>query len=188
MMLWSSDPDQQAAWVELGVSGVLEEDSLMVSLLNRSGTKLDPYLELRADLSATDLGERRRITVSVDIANTAPPGLPRYVEGPYDGFDAVAGEYVGILSVSVPAAASAAESSETGFAVIGKDGPTQVIGVNVSIPRGTTREVTISFELPDDLDEVRVVSAARVPATRWTAGDKDWVERRPRTVRLDSLE
>lgn len=188
LLLWSSDPDQQAAWSELRVSGVLPPDALMVSLLNRSGTKLDPYLELRSALASEDLGDRRRVTVTVDVANTAPDGLPRYVQGPYPGFDAVAGEYVGILALSVPAAADAADSSVPGFAVIGPDGPTQVVGVNLSVERGRTERVTFSFDLPADSDRVRIVSAARVPATRWTAGDKDWVERRPRTVVLSSLE
>lgn len=188
LLLWSSDPDQQAAWSELRVSGVLPPDALMVSLLNRSGTKLDPYLEVRSTLASEDLGDRRRVTVTVDVDNTAPDGLPRYVQGPYPGFDAVAGEYVGILALSVPAAADAAESSVEGFAVIGSDGPTQVVGVNLSVERGRSERVTFSFDLPADSDRLRVVSGARVPATRWTAGDKKWVERRPRTVVLSSLE
>ena len=91
LMLWSNDPTQEAAWEELGVSGVLPADALMLSLINRGGNKLDPYMELHATLTATDEGDHRRVTVTVDLDNTTPDGLPRYVQGPYDGIDAVAG-------------------------------------------------------------------------------------------------
>ena len=188
LMLWSDEPAQQAAWEELGVSGVLPEDALMVSLINRGGTKLDPYMDLRATLQASDEGDHRRVTVVVDIDNTAPESLPRYVEGPYDGIDAVAGEYIGILALSVPAAATEPETSGDGFAVVGEDGPTRVIGANVSVPRGEQRQVSFSFDLPEEWDTVQVTSGARVPATRWTAGSRDWTERRPRTVALESLD
>ncbi len=188
LLLWSSDPTQEAAWDELGVSGVLPEDAVMLSLINRGGTKLDPYMALRATMTATDQGDHRRVTVTVDLDNTAPEGLPRYVAGPYDGIDAVAGEYIGILSLSVPGTATQPETSAGGFAVVGEDGPTRVIGANVSVPRGEQRQVSISFDLPDETDTVQVTSGGRVPATRWTAGTMSWTERRPRTVALDSLE
>jgi hypothetical protein len=188
LMLWSSDPAQQAAWEELGVSGVLPPDALMLSLINRGGTKLDPYLEVAATLTASDQGDHRRVTVDVVLENTAPDWLPRYVQGPYPGIEAVAGEYIGIVSLSVPAAATEPATSAGGFAVVGEDGPTRVIGANISVPRGERREVSISFDLPDEWDTVQVTSSARVPATRWTAGAKQWTERRPRTVALDSLE
>lgn len=187
LLMWSDDPAQQAAWEELGLSGVLPEDGLMLSLLNRGGTKLDPYMEVRADLRARDEGDHWRVEVVVDLRNGAPDQLPRYVEGPVDGSGAVAGEYVGILAVSVPAAATEPTTSTDGFAVVGDDGPTRVIGANVAVPRGEARRVTIAFDLPEDWDEVQVTSGARVPATRWTAGEKEWTERRPRTVALESL-
>lgn len=188
LLFWSDDADQQAAWEALGVSGVLPADALMLSLINRSGTKLDPYVELRAEITVAGGDRRRRVTVTVDLDNTAPEFLPRYVEGPYPGIDAVAGEYIGILALTVPAAATEPSTTADGFAVVGDDGPTRVIGVNVSVPRGEQRQVDISFDLPSEWDRVVVTSSARVPATRWTAGNKEWTERRPRTVVLSSLE
>jgi hypothetical protein len=188
LLFWSNDPEQQAAWEQLGVSGVLPPDAMMLSLINRGGTKLDPYIDVRAEMTAVTEGERRRVTVTVDLDNSAPEFLPRYVEGPYPGIDAVAGEYIGILSLSVPKSATEPATSANGFAVVGEDGPTRVIGANVAIPRGEQRQVSISFDLPATQETVQVVSGARIPATRWTAGAKEWTERRPRTVVLDSLE
>jgi hypothetical protein len=187
LMLWSSDPEQQAAWEALGVAGELTPDTLMAALLNRGGTKLDPYITMDAALSAEDLGDRWRVTVQVDMANGAPEFLPTYVEGPVEGSGGAAGEYIGILSLTVPEAATEPTTSGDGFAVVGDDGPTRVIGTNVAIPRGEQRSVTVTFELPEDWDTVRVTSSARVPAIRWTAGDKEWTERRPRSVALESL-
>lgn len=187
LLMWSDDPAQQDAWEELGLSGVLPEDALMLSLLNRGGTKLDPFMELRADLDATDEGDHWRVEVVVELTNGAPDALPRYVEGPVDGSGGVAGEYIGILALSVPASATEPTTSAPGFAVVGDDGPTRVIGANVAVPRGESRQVSIGFDLPKEWDVVQVTSGARVPATRWTAGDKDWTQRRPRTVALESL-
>jgi hypothetical protein len=45
----------------------------------------------------------------------------------------------------------------------------------------------VTFELPKEWDTVRVTPSARVPAIRWTAGEKEWTERRPRSVALESL-
>jgi hypothetical protein len=187
LMLWSSDPEQQAAWEALGVSGELTPDTVMAALVNRGGTKLDPYVSMDAALSAEDLGDRWRVSVQVDMANKAPGGLPTYVEGPVEGSGGVAGEYVGILSLTVPEAATEPTTSGDGFAVVGDDGPTRVIGTNVAIPRGEQRSVTVTFELPKEWDTVRVTPSARVPAIRWTAGEKEWTERRPRSVALESL-
>jgi hypothetical protein len=187
LMLWSSDPDQQAAWEALGVSGELTPDTLMAALINRGGTKLDPYVTIDAALSAEDLGDRWRVSVQVDLANGAPEFLPTYVEGPVEGSGGVAGEYIGILALTVPEAATEPTTSGDGFAVVGDDGPTRVIGTNVAIPRGEQRSVTVTFELPKEWDTVRVTSSAHVPAVRWTAGDKEWTERRPRSVALESL-
>jgi hypothetical protein len=175
LMLWSSDPAQQAAWEALGVSGELTPDTLMTALINRGGTKLDPYITMDAALSAEDLGDRWRVSVQVDMANGAPEFLPTYVEGPVEGSGGVAGEYIGILSLTVPEAATEPTTSGDGFAV-------------VAIPRGEQRSVTVTFELPKEWDTVRVTSSARVPAVRWTAGDKEWTERRPRSVALESLD
>jgi hypothetical protein len=187
LLMWSDDPAQQDAWEELGLSGVLPEDALMLSLLNRGGTKLDPFMDLRAELDATDEGDHWRVEVVVDLTNGAPDALPRYVEGPVDGSGGVAGEYIGILALSVPASATEPTTSAPGFAVVGDDGPTRVIGANVAVPRGESRQVSIGFDLPREWDVVQVTSGARVPATRWTAGEKDWTQRRPRTVALESL-
>lgn len=189
LLMWSADPVQQNAWEELGISGVLPSDALLLALLNRGGNKLDPYMTVSADIAAEQLeGGNRRVTVEVTMQNQAPDWLPPYVAGPVAGSGGVAGEYVGILALSVPASATSPTTSEDGWAVIGEDGPTRVIGSNVSIPRGSEKTVTYSFELPEWEEQLVVVPGAREPATSWTAGQMRWVEQRPITVELGDLD
>jgi len=189
LLMWSADPVQQRSWEELGIAGELPPEALMLALLNRGGNKLDPYMTVTADLDVEGVeAGRRRVTVEVNMRNDAPEWLPPYVAGPVEGSGGVAGEYVGILALSVPKSATEPTTSANGWAVIGEDGPTRVIGSNVAIPRGTSLTVTFGFELPEWEDELVVVPGAREPATSWTAGQMRWTEQRPTTVPLDGFD
>ena len=44
LMVWSSNPVDQAAWVAAGASGTLTPTSLAVTVVNQGGNKLDQYL------------------------------------------------------------------------------------------------------------------------------------------------
>ena len=156
--------------------------------LNRGGNKLDSYMIVKADIDVERIeAGRNRVTVEVTMENQAPEWLPTYVAGPVEGSGGVAGEYVGILALSIPGSATEPTNSANGWAVIGDDGPTRVIGSNVSIPRGTALTVTFGFELPEREDQLVVVPGAREPATSWTAGPMRWSEQRPITVALDGF-
>ena len=95
LLIWSSDPVEQAGWEALGTSGTLAPDSMLLSVLNRSGNKLDQFIGVDADMTWTSPDDSatgtRRVSVRVTATNTAPDGLPRYVAGPYPGLDVVAG-------------------------------------------------------------------------------------------------
>lgn len=188
LLMWSADPVQQRSWQELGISGVLPPDALMLALLNRGGNKLDAYMDVNADIDVDQDGDGgSRVTVTVTMDNQAPDWLPTYVAGPVEGSGGAAGEYVGILALSVPGSATQPTTSANGWAVIGEDGPTRVIGSNVSIPRGAELTVTFGFDLPEWEEQLVVVPGAREPATRWTAGQMRWSEMRPITVPLDGF-
>lgn len=188
LLLWSSVPEQQAAWEALGASGRVPENALMVSVLNRGGNKLDQFLSTRAALSAVDVDDTmRRVTVRVDMTNDAPGGLPRYVGGPYPGTDFAAGEYIGLLAVTVPSGAGnpAVDGAElVGTAV---DGDSRVLVSRVRLPRGASGSFTVSFDLPSTWATIDVLPSARVPATEWSAGDLAWSSERSQVVELDAL-
>ncbi len=185
LLIWSSDPVEQAGWEALDTSGALEGNGLLLSILNRGGNKLDQFLDVTADLTWSAGDGSRRVSVTITATNTAPENLPRYVGGPYPGLDTVSGEYVGILALTVPKAATAPQAEGAELFLSGEDGPTRLLGTRVDVPRGASTTVTLSFELPAAEDQVVVLPSARVPPVVWTAGGDTWKDRMPRTVDLD---
>jgi len=187
LLLWSDKESQQAAWDALGASGTLSDDDLMVSVLNRGGNKLDQFLTTAAVLTSTILGDNRRVKVEVTLSNTTPNGLPRYVAGPYAGTDLAEGEYLGLLSLTVPGGAGNPAVDGSELLAAGQDGEARVIVSEVRIPQGQTSVVTVEFDLPVEWTTIEILPSARVPAMTWVAGDEQWTERKPRQIELDEL-
>ena len=187
VMLWSDNPVQQAGWEALGASGKLPADATLLSVLNRGGNKLDQFLQVTVDMSAVTTGETRRVTVKVTMANDTPPGLPTYVAGPYPGTTYSAGQYIGILALTVPGGAGNPAVSGGELYVSGQDGPTRVLSSKVDIQPGASAEVTFEYDLPVSWTEVEVLPSARYPEVTWTAGDQTWNDTEPQTVALDPL-
>ena len=75
LMMWSSNPVDQAAWVLSGVSGSLAPRSVDVSLINRGGNKLDQYLPVH--VAVTTAPSRREHDGDHDQpAGQHDPGRP----------------------------------------------------------------------------------------------------------------
>jgi len=189
LLMWSPNDAEQTAWRELGVAGELTPDALMLSLINRAANKLDPYVELSAELTSADGPDGRSLAVEVTVRNSAPAGLSDYVAGPRPIAGAVdAGDYVGVLALTVPGSAgNLTVEGGGGLAVLGDDGPTRVVGTNLRVPAGGTSSVRFGLVVPATLDELTVLPSARVPRTSWTAGDQEWTEGRQRTIALDRV-
>jgi hypothetical protein len=187
LLMWSSEPTQQAAWEVLGAAGQLSEDDLLLSVLNRGGNKLDQFLGVHATLTSVTTGGLRRVSVQVDLGNRTPEGLPRYVAGPFPGTDLVAGDYLGLLALTVPAGAGNPSVEGTTLAATGLDGDNKVIVADVLLGRGQSTTITISFDLPTAWTSLDVQASARVPPVTWTAGGRSWDDDRPETVELDAL-
>ena len=185
LLMWSSDPVEQAGWEALDTSGALTGDSLLLSILNRGGNKLDQFLDVTAQLTSVPNGDDRRVSVTVTATNRAPENLPQYVGGPYPGLDTVSGQYVGIVALTVPKAATAPAADGAELFLSGEDGPTRLLGTRIDVARGASATVTFSFDLPPAEDQLVVVPSARVPPVQWTAGGDTWKDRVPRTVDLD---
>lgn len=170
LLAWSSRPDEQRAWTAAKLDGTLGANSLALAVLNRGGNKLDRFLDVEAKLRFEGKGDSAGAVLEVLLQNTTPDGEPGYVAGPYPGTGVGAGDYVGILSVNVPAKADAVtvEGRET-FVAAGPDGPTKVVAVPVTVKKGAAQSVVIRFRLPSDHGTIRVEPSARVPAVRWTA-------------------
>ena len=183
ILAWSSEPVEQQGWVGAGMAGTLSKDSLLVSMINFSGTKLDQFLDADATLSATKTGQGSDVTLQLHVKNDAPLGEPSYVTGPYPGTGDVEGEYKGQVAFNLPA--NARQVALTGTApltVSGTDGPTQVVAASIDLHRGEERVVTVRFHLPAGEDHLVVEPSARVPAIHWHFGGQAWDDTADRSL------
>lgn len=188
LLMWSSVPVQQDAWIALGVAGTLPPNALMTSVMNNGANKLDPYLGVHSTLSAALRDEHWEVEVAVDLTNAAEDFLTQFVAGPQPTVGTVFGEYRGTVALTVPAAATDATTTADGFVALGDDGPVRVLASTFSLLRGETTRITFTFRLPEEWDVVEVISSARAPSASWSFGSEDWYEGRPRTVALRSLD
>jgi hypothetical protein len=183
VLAWSSDPVEQRAWEAAGVAGELHDDSLLVSVLNTGGNKLDQFLGVQGAIDIAESGAGTDVTVRLELTNEAPVGEPAYVVGPFPDTGLAAGDYRGIVAVDVPGAAIDVQiEGGEGSPAAGPDGPAQVVATTVQLARGESRELTVRFQLPPGLDGLRVEPSAREPAIEWRAGDQRWTDDHPERV------
>jgi HAMP domain-containing protein len=180
LLAWSADPSKQAGWAAAGVGGDLPRDALLLGVVNRGANKLDPFLSIDAHLSI----EGGNASVRVELANHAPAsGEPAYVAGPNAATGTAAGEYKGIVALTVPGFASAiAATGVSPLAVAGRDGETNVVGGEVRVPPGGSATVTVRFRLPAAARSLTVQPSARIPATTWTYRDERFTDVESRRV------
>jgi hypothetical protein len=182
LLAWSADPAEQRGWEAAGLAGDLGPDSLLVSILNRGGNKLDWYLPVAAELSTAADGAGTEVTVALHLRNTTPKGLPRYVAGPPVGEHWPAGRYVGLLSLDVPGAATDVRIDGVEQPVVaGRDGSARVVATEIALDAGQERDVVVRFHLPGRHGSLVVEPSARVPGVTWRHGARRWQDSRRRT-------
>ncbi|HEX4906754.1 MAG TPA: DUF4012 domain-containing protein [Acidimicrobiales bacterium] len=185
LLAWSGDEVEQQGWEAAGMSGDLRSDSLLVSVLNRGGNKLDPYLEIDAALEVEPSRDGWDVTVELELTNTAPSGEPPYIAGPFAGLDLDAGEYRGILAVNVPGGARGAAFDDVEqLAVAGRDGRTRVVGFPLDLPRGASRVAVLRFRLRPGAEHLVVEPSSRVPGITWRYGSASWEDSASRTAKF----
>ncbi len=183
IVLWSAVPSQQTGWAAAGLDGGLRSDSVLVSVLNRGGNKLDRFLRVSSAIDCRPVGDDSECMLRMTLRNEVPAGEPRYVAGPHPRSGVGEGVYLGILAVNVPGAATGSRfSGVEALAVSGPDGPTRVVGFQLSLGRGDERSVELVFRLPGTDGQVRVEPSARVPPISWTSGRTRWDDRGARTI------
>ncbi len=185
VLAWSRDPAEQRAWEAAGIAGVLEPDSLAVSVLNTGGNKLDQFLQVKSRLGIRPNADGGSdATVDLHFTNTAPADLPPYVGGPYGGTDLVAGEYQGLVSVNTPGAGSLPKMTGLdSLLVLGRDGPTKTVAAGpLRLKPGEQATVIVRFALPDGFGSMLVASSARVPPISWVFRGVGWDDNAPYRV------
>jgi hypothetical protein len=182
-MLWSTDVEVQQAWRGVGVAGEVEPDGLLVSVLNDGNNKLDPFLDVEAELSPEDAIHG---TIRLTVTNTVGPDEPPYISGADPEAVGGYGIYPGRLAVNLPAGTTLRVVEGPEAREVGPDGGTEVLAAPVRIAPGETITWEVAYELGQPLDGLRILPSARAPGIRWTAGDDSWdgLRRPRRTVEL----
>lgn len=172
---WSARPAEQQGWAAAKLDGSLGPSSVAVSILNQGGNKLDRFLSVDARMQFERSDRSVGATLEVLLQNVTPDGEPGYVAGPHPDSGFGAGDYSGVLSVNLPAEATAitVEGRET-FAAFGPDGPTRVVAVPTVVRKGAAQSFTVRFRLPPGHGPLRVEPSARVPPVRWTGPAGSW--------------
>jgi Protein of unknown function (DUF4012) len=177
VLVWSRDASAQADWRAAGVAGTVPVDGVMPAVLNTGGNKLDPYLSVTSSMRMVRSGSSTRGTLTVDLANHTPPGQPQYIAGPFPGLSAVYGEYLGLLSVTLPGTAFDVHVvSGPGPEVKGGDGPTWVIAVPIDVLQGHRARVVLGFTMPGTRGSLTVLPTARVPSVTWGVGSQHFTD------------
>jgi hypothetical protein len=181
ILFWSNDRGLQRAWESIGIGGVLGPSDLLVAVLNEGNNKLDQFLGVEATLEP---GPGRQGRLRLEVTNRVGPGEPAYISGVRPEAVGGYGVYPGYLAVSLPGGTEAEVAEGPPLTLGGPDGESQFLAASVRIAPGETVRWTLDLTLPEGVDEVRIAPSARLPATRWTVGDRRWRDDRTPSRRI----
>ncbi len=182
LMVWSSNPTAQAAWLASGVSGSMTASSLGVAVVNQGGNKLDQYLPVSVDLVTRPTGSSTEVTLTTALTNRTPGGQSQFIAGPFPGLPLAYGDYSGVVADNLPAGASDITMTGAGaLTALGGEGPTWLVAAPVLVHPGATVTVVTRFRLPGTHGSMTLVPSARVPAEQWTYQGAHVTDDRPVT-------
>lgn len=183
LMVWSSDPVAQSAWVAAGVSGSLSPDSLAVNVISQGGNKLDQYLGVAVHVTTRPDRSGTAVTVTTTLANRTPDGQSQFIAGPFPGLPLTYGDYSGVVTANVPGAATGVSMTGAGsLSANGPEGPTWLIASPIVVHQGGTATVVVRFHLPAPHGTLQVVPSARVPVEQWSVGGRTFTDERSQTI------
>ena len=165
----------------------MQPESMLLSLVNRSGVKLDWFMHTEADLTLERDGDGYEATLDITVTSEAPTtGEPRYVIGPYPGSGLEPGEYLGLVTLNLPEGATDSRFEGVDpLAVSGADGTNRTIAAWVEIAPGGSTHLVARFRLPEAQPELRIEPSARAHPTAWTFRGKRWEDDERRTFDLE---
>ena len=183
VLAWSRDQGEEAAWASAGVDGVMRADDLMASVMSTGGNKLDYFLDVSSAMDVRRGHGGWEVSVRFRLRNPVPPDQPFYVAGPAPGTGLVAGEYRGLVSVSLPGDADYGHFlGRDTLAAVGPDGPNRVVAAEVHVMPGQEQDLEVRFNLPGGTRGLRLQPSARIPAVPWDRGARHWSEGKPRVI------
>lgn len=187
ILAWSANPDQQRAWEAAGISGEVSGDELLLGLQNRSGNKLDQFVKIDSSLDiGDDVASDGTVAadVTVQISNEAPLDEVPYILGPAPDTGFVAGQYVGVVTLTLPGFASqlTTPGDEDFLVVDGPSGSSWERGYRVDVKAGETRTYHFGFRLPQGPASMTVLPSAHEPEVVWTFRGDSWEDSKAHQV------
>lgn len=149
LAVWSARPDEQAALERTGLAGAVDprgDDIAMVTANNLKGDKLDFYVERHLAVEVTVGPESADVVQRLHLRNSAPEGLPWYVEGHEEP-----GRSVSLLDL-----AASPDASDLAFTADGQparatlrreSGSTRVV-TTVALDRGEDVDLELRYRVP----------------------------------------
>jgi lipopolysaccharide/colanic/teichoic acid biosynthesis glycosyltransferase len=158
LVLYSTDPQEQALIERLGISGRVEEtdgDYLLVASQNTGENKMDFYKSRKVTYTGK-LGWNGTLDaqVQVTVSNTATPGttFPDYVGGARPGIELGPGRSRDFLSLFVPARAELRQVLRNGMPSSDFDNSLELgkrrLAAYVELGAGESQTLTFRYRLP----------------------------------------
>lgn len=155
LMGWSASSEEQLLWQRTGAAGELDTEGLQISLVNRSGNKLDYHLKPEVVVrSRRAPGGERRVRLEITTAN--PPRSPTSpaIEGP------LVTHHISDLVAYLPQNAADITTDGQPFSRSGREGGMFVVVKPLRLNLGETVTVVIEFIIPKD-QPLRLIPSAR---------------------------
>ena len=166
LMGWSAVPGEQLLWERAGAAGQLDTEGLQVSLVNRSGNKLDYHLRPRVVVKSRRApGGERRVRLEITTANLPRSPTTPAVEGN------VPQQHYNDLVAYLPQNAADVTTDGNPFTRTGEEGGMRVVVAPLYLDIGTTVTVAIEFIIPKE-QPVNVLPSARVAPIPYTVGGR----------------
>jgi len=178
VMAWARDKATQQIFTKYQVAGAVSSafgPLVDVSVNNAGGNKLDAYTTLKADYILgicnvdTFTGyQGRKSRVSIEITNSAPKGLPAYVDMRLDSSFGEArpkGSNRNLVTIYGPVGSEAESITVDGveeFAINGIDRNRPLWIFDLQMLAGTTKKIVVDLVEPINDDNAEKVSAKQV--------------------------
>ena len=158
LMGWSANPEEELLWQRAGAAGGLDTEGLQLSLVNRTGNKLDYHLKPVVAVSSRRApGGERRVRLEITTSNLPRSPTSYVIEG------TVPRQHYNDLVAYLPQNASDITTDGQPFSRSGTEGGMRVVVKPLYLDLGATVTVVTEFTIPSD-QPVRVFPSARSTA------------------------
>jgi hypothetical protein len=157
VLMYTTDATDEAIIHSLGFDGALPSPTsgfAQLTVQNFGGNKLDYYLHSSVRLTGAALSPLgNHVTATIDLSNATPMGQTSPVEvfGPFRP-GGQAGEYVGLVTLYLPAGSNLSGSRTDGSVTTGPTPGSQnsiaTISFTVAMPPGTGSHVVLNLYVP----------------------------------------